>query len=113
MADSNEVVHAVTSKADLEKKLEEAGDKLVVVDFYATWCGPCKRIAPLLKQIAEEKKDKLVVLKVDVDQVEELVGEYNVEVMPTFVYMKNRKPLDTLVGSNEDKLKMLIDKYLA
>jgi len=80
-----DIVYAVKSRADLESKFVEAGDKLVVIDFFATWCKPCLRIAPLLKQIAEEKKDKLVVLKVDVDEVEELVGEYNIEVMPTFV----------------------------
>lgn len=107
------MVHQVKSKSELVTKFEEAGDKLVVVDFFATWCGPCKRIAPLLDQIQEEKKDKLIILKVDVDEVEELVGEYGIEVMPTFVFKRKSEHLDTLVGSNEDKLKELIDKHLA
>lgn len=108
-----ELVHKVTSKSDLESKFVEAGDKLVVVDFFATWCKPCTRIAPLLARIAEEKKDKLVVLKVDVDDVEDLVGEYSIEVMPTFVFKRKGEHLDTLVGSNEDKLQELINKHTA
>lgn len=106
------MVHQVKSKAELETKFSEAGDKLVVVDFFATWCGPCKRIAPLLDEIAAKNQNKLVMLKVDVDEVEELVGEYSIEVMPTFVFKRKGEHLDTLVGSNENKLKELIDKHL-
>lgn len=106
------MVYQVKTKADLESQFTSAGDKLVVVDFFATWCGPCKRIAPLLDQIAKDKGDKLVLLKVDVDEVEELVGEYGIEVMPTFVFKRKGEHLDTLVGSNEDKLKDLIEKHL-
>lgn len=106
------MVYQVKSKADLESKLTEAGDKLVVIDFFATWCGPCKRIAPILEEIAKENEGKLVVLKVDVDEVEELVGEYSIEVMPTFVFKRKGEHLDTLAGSNEDKLKELISKHV-
>lgn len=106
------MVHQVKSKSELETKFAEAGDKLVVIDFFATWCGPCKRIAPLLDEIASKNKEKLVMLKVDVDEVEELVGEYSIEVMPTFVFKRKGEHLDTLVGSDESKLKELISKHL-
>lgn len=106
------MVHQVKTKSELETKISEAGDKLVVVDFFATWCGPCKRIAPLLDKISKDNAEKLVMLKVDVDEVEELVGEYGIEVMPTFVFKRKGEHLDTLVGSNEDKLKELIEKHL-
>lgn len=107
------MVYQVKSKEDLEAKFTEAGNKLVVVDFFATWCGPCKRIAPLLDELAAKHADKLVMLKVDVDEIEELVTEYAVEIMPTFVFKRNGQHLDTLVGSNEDKLKELITKHLS
>lgn len=107
------MVYQVKSKADLAAKLEEAGDKLVVIDFFATWCNPCKRIAPILEEIGKQHADKLVLLKVDVDEVEELVGEYSIEVMPTFVFKRQGKHLDTLTGSNEDKLRELINSHLA
>lgn len=106
------MVHQVKSKSELEAKFNEAGEKLVVVDFFATWCGPCKRIAPLLDEIAEKNKDKLVALKVDVDEIEELVGEYGVTVMPTFIFKRKGQLLEKLVGSNEDKLKQSVEKHL-
>lgn len=107
------MVYQVKSKEELDTKFTEAGNKLVVVDFFATWCGPCKRIAPLLDELATEHADKLVMLKVDVDEIEELVKEYSIEIMPTFVFKRNGQHLDTLVGSNEDKLKELISKHLS
>ena len=106
------MVHQVKTKEELETKFSEAGDKLVVVDFYATWCAPCKRIAPFLDKLSRDYGDKLILLKVDVDELEELVGEYGIEVMPTFLFKKKGEHLDTLVGSNEDKLKALIEKHL-
>lgn len=107
------MVHKVESREDLEDNLTKAGDKLVVIDFYATWCNPCKRIAPVLEEIAKQHEGKLVVLKVDVDEVEELVGEYNIQVMPTFVFKRKGEHVDTLSGSNEEKLKELIEKHLS
>lgn len=107
------MVYQVKSKPELQEKLSEAGDKLVVIDFFATWCGPCKKIAPVLEEIAKKYEGKLVVLKVDVDEIEELVGEYEIEVMPTFVFKRKGQHLDTLSGSNEDKLRELIEKHLS
>lgn len=102
----------VKNKSELEAKFKEAGDKLVVVDFYATWCGPCKRIAPIVDELARRHKGDLVFLKVDVDEVEELVGECGIEVMPTFMFRRKGAHIDTLVGSNEQKLRELIEKHL-
>lgn len=106
------MVEKVHSKAELETKLTEAGDKLVMIDFFAQWCGPCKRISPLLDELAKDYKNELVILKVDVEEVDELVKQYSVDIMPTFVFKRNGKHLDTLVGSNEDKLKALIKKHI-
>lgn len=102
----------VKTKAEFTSKLDEAGDKLVVIDFHATWCGPCKRIAPFVNTLAEQYKDKLVILKVDVDEIEELVSEYSIEYMPTFVLLRKREHIDTVSGSDEGKLKDLIEKNL-
>ncbi|XP_059468328.1 thioredoxin-2-like [Neocloeon triangulifer] len=95
----------ITDKSDFNKKLDEAGSKLVIVDFHATWCGPCKMIAPLLETLAENPN--LVVLKVDVDECEDLAAEYNISAMPTFIFIKNKVKVDTLTGANPDKLKNL------
>ena len=61
------MVHQIATKAEFEQKLAEAGDKLVVVDFWATWCPPCVAIAPVFVQISEEMADSAIFYKVDVD----------------------------------------------
>lgn len=106
------MVHQVKNRAELKDKFAEAGTKLVVIDFFATWCGPCKRVAPFFEKLSEEFADKMVSLKVDVDEIEELVEEYSVDVMPTFVFVRNGEHLDSLTGSNESKLRELVVKHL-
>ncbi|UYV67580.1 TXN [Cordylochernes scorpioides] len=93
----------VVMQADFDAKLTEAGNKLVVVDFYATWCGPCKMIAPYLEKLSGEHKD-VVFLKVDVDENEDLASEYQVQCMPTFIFIKNRDKVGVFSGASEEKL---------
>jgi thioredoxin 1 len=89
-------------------------DKLYVfVDFYAEWCGPCKKIAPVLDKWSKEYLN-ILFLKVDVDEVEQLVEKYKIKAMPTFIILKSgseklEHPL--LVGAKEANLKKTIDKY--
>ena len=71
---------------------------LVLVDFFATWCGPCKMIAPVLSEIAEEYKGKVKVGKVNVDEQNELAMEYRIESIPTLKLFKDGKVIKTLIG---------------
>ena len=84
------MVKQIGSLADLNKEMADAGDKLVVIDFYATWCGPCKMISPKLEEMSKTKTN-VVFLKVDVDEAEDVAMEYNISAMPTFLFMKNGK----------------------
>ena len=84
----NNMVKQVGTLADLKKELADAGDKLVVVDFYATWCGPCKIIAPKVEEMSTSLSN-VVFLKVDVDENEEAAQEFNISAMPTFIFLKN------------------------
>ena len=104
------MVHLVTDMDDLKSQFGSAGDKLVVVDFYATWCGPCKIIAPQLEEM-DKTMDDVVFLKVDVDEAEEVAQEYNISAMPTFIFFKNGKKIDDFMGANSDKLKDMIKKH--
>ena len=69
----------------------------VLLDFFATWCGPCKMLSPLIDQIAEENPD-LVVGKVDVDEEEDLAAEYGVMSVPTLVVLKDGKEVNKSIG---------------
>ncbi|XP_014488686.1 PREDICTED: thioredoxin-2 [Dinoponera quadriceps] len=100
----------VQNSEDLVSKLEKAGDKLVVIDFFAVWCGPCKMIGPKMEELAKDMED-VVFLKVDVDECEEIAAEYKITSMPTFVFIKNSKVLETFSGANFDKLKNTILKH--
>jgi len=104
------MVHECSDLADFKAQLSAAGSKLVVVDFHATWCGPCKMIAPIIVEMAG-KMDNVVFLKVDVDEAEDVAGEYNISAMPTFVFLKDGKKIDDLMGANADKLKELVNKH--
>jgi len=102
-------VHHVVDKADFDNQLESAGSKLVVVDFFATWCGPCKMISPVLERLSDELKEQVVFLKVDVDENEDIAADNKVTVMPTFIFFKNRSRVTEFSGANEAKLKELIN----
>ncbi len=73
-------------------------EKLVLVDFYATWCGPCKMLAPVVSEIAEEYKEKLEVYKVNIDENQELALKYDIMSIPTLMFFKNGEVVNTSVG---------------
>ncbi|XP_057654315.1 thioredoxin-2-like [Diorhabda carinulata] len=98
----------INDKADLQTKLVEAGEKLVVIDFSASWCGPCKMISPKVEELSLEYTD-VIFIKVDVDDFEDIAMEYNVSSMPTFVFIKNNLIVNSFSGANYDKLKAVIE----
>ncbi|KAI3989185.1 hypothetical protein MKX01_033221 [Papaver californicum] len=84
--------------------------KLIVVDFTASWCGPCRMITPILTEIAK-KLPNVLFLKVDVDELRSVSEEWNVEAMPTFVFLKEGKEVDRVVGAKKDELQNTIAKH--
>lgn len=93
----------IESQDQFKKVLGDAASKLVVVDFTAQWCGPCKMIAPALAQAAKDNPD-IIVLKVDVDEQDEITQEYGIAAMPTFLFFKNGKQVKEFSGANKEKL---------
>lgn len=76
-------------------------NKLVLVDFFATWCGPCKMIAPFIEEVAEEYEGKAVVAKIDVDEAQEIAAEYGISSIPTVILFKDGAPIHTEVGAHD------------
>ena len=73
--------------------------KLVIVDFWATWCGPCRMISPILDELEEEMADKISVVKVNVDDADEIAAQYRIMSIPTLLFIKNGQIVDKTVGA--------------
>ena len=100
----------VATKAEFDAILADNSDKLVVVDFTATWCGPCQMIAPAYKKMSEEYTD-CVFIKVDVDENEETAGACGIQAMPTFQFYKSGSKVHEFSGASEDKIKQAIAEH--
>ena len=88
------------------------GEQLTLVDFYATWCGPCKAMHPVLKQLKEDLGDGIRILKVDVDNSEELSMQYRIQSVPTFLLFRNGEILWRQSGAIPfGNLKSVISQY--
>ncbi|KAG6490986.1 hypothetical protein ZIOFF_052318 [Zingiber officinale] len=80
-------------------ELLEKSDKPVLVDFYATWCGPCQLMGPILEQVGEKMKDKIQVIKINTEKYTSIANHYQIEALPTFIIFKDGKPLDRFEGA--------------
>ena len=99
--------------ANFEEVKASAGEKPMVIDFWATWCGPCRMIAPLVEEMAEKYADQVVIGKCDVDQSSNLPMKYGIRNIPTLLFFKNGELVDKSVGAIprnelEDKIKALL-----
>jgi thioredoxin 1 len=105
-------VNELYSKSSFNTSI--ASDRLIVLDCFATWCGPCKVIAPEVAKFSEseEYKEKVEFYKVDVDKVPDLAQELNVRAMPTFMLFKGGEKVGEVVGADKRALKNAIDKNL-
>jgi len=85
----------------------------VLVDFWASWCGPCRMVAPVLEEMAQEYQDRLKVVKVNVDENPDTASRYSVMSIPTMILFKNGEVLETLVGvRKKDELSGIVEQNL-
>lgn len=86
------------SAAEWQEKVLDASET-VLVDFFATWCGPCKMMAPVIDEIATEKAGEVSVYKIDIDQNPEIAQRYGVMSIPTFIAFKGGEPASKTLGA--------------
>lgn len=89
------------------------GSLPLVIDFWATWCGPCRMVAPIIEELANEYEGKVTVGKCDVEEADDIAAEFGIRNIPTIVFMKDGKILDKIVGAAskskiEEKIQALI-----
>jgi thioredoxin 1 len=77
------------------------GDKPLVVDFWATWCGPCRMVSPIISELAEVYEGKVVIGKCDVEENEDLAAEYGIRNIPTILFFKGGEVVNKLVGAQQ------------
>lgn len=90
-----------------------SADKLVLVDLYATWCAPCKALAPVLEELADKYADKIKVVEVNVDEEESIAVKFGIASIPTVIFFKNGQTAASLVGlRTSSEIEKMIEKLL-
>jgi thioredoxin 1 len=104
---------AKAEQANWDQEVMKASG-LVMVDFWAVWCGPCQMVAPIVDELATEYAGKLKVMKLNTDENPEVAGRYQVMSIPTIVFFRNGQPVEKLIGARPKRqFKEVIDSLLA
>ena len=89
---------AVKKQFSSFQELLEASKTPVLVDFYATWCGPCQMMSPILEQVGASLRDRVQVVKIDTDRYPTIASQYQIQALPTLVLFKNAQPVERIEG---------------
>jgi putative thioredoxin len=113
MESSGSVVVEVTDADFMDRVVEESNRRPVVVDLWASWCGPCKMLGPILERVAEQRKGEFLLAKLDVDANPYTAGQFGVQSIPTVIAFRDGRPVDGFIGAMpEPMVNEFIDRIL-
>lgn len=105
------MIHHIENEQILSEVINS--EKLVIVDFFAEWCGPCQMLAPILKNLEQKYTDSIEVYKVDVDESQAVAMRYGITAMPTLLFFKDNQEIERQVGYlDEEKLEKIIKELI-
>lgn len=106
-------VEEITSRKAFSHILRNSDDKLIIIDFYANWCGPCKNIAPFIKELSEkEEYSDILFFKINIEKLDDLADGEGVSSLPTFLFYKNNKQIGKVVGASRSNFLQSLAKYI-
>ncbi len=93
--------------------LESSNKKLVIVDFYADWCAPCRMLAPIIEEIEKEMGDKIIIGKLNIEDNNEIASKYNIMSIPAILFFKNGEIIESLIGlQSKENIIDVIKKHI-
>tara|TARA_Y100000768_G_scaffold276367_1_gene211909 strand:- start:2568 stop:3449 length:882 start_codon:yes stop_codon:yes gene_type:complete len=112
MTDINQFIKDTTTASFTEDVIEASSHSLVIVDFWAPWCGPCKQLTPTLEKIVGEYNGNVLLCKVNVDENQAIAAQMGIQSIPAVFAFKDQKPIDGFMGNiTEDELRKFFDKH--
>jgi thioredoxin len=108
----NSIITSIDNVDQLNKILEISNERLLILEFYADWCPPCKELAPILEKIAKEKRETVAIYKIDIDRHRELSNTFRVSGIPHVSFVKNKENIFSLTGLYPKTMYLkVIEKY--
>ena len=106
-----ETIIEIPSVEDFNKILKNYPNKIIIIDFWAVWCGPCMYFSPVFKKLLEEFKKEFIFVKVNVDENNAIAMKYNITGIPTTLFIKNGDVINKIVGAlNYEQMKQVLEK---
>uniref|UniRef100_A0A1A9VRG4 Thioredoxin domain-containing protein n=1 Tax=Glossina austeni TaxID=7395 RepID=A0A1A9VRG4_GLOAU len=102
----------INDEAEYNNILQKVGNKVLVIEYYASWCGPCKVINSKLEKLAEKYSHKVVIVKIDVDECEQMAIDNNIVAVPTLILMKDNQKLGQFAGFKVDQLEKAVERLI-
>ncbi|XP_023231879.1 thioredoxin-2-like [Centruroides sculpturatus] len=106
-------IHIIVNKFQLDQQLENAKNKIVLIYFFAYWCGLSMGMDEVIEDLADNYRDKLHVLKIDASKHREIAKEYKIKYVPTFIFVFNGKNIEEFEGADQDVIRELLERNLS